>query len=182
MGFIVHLELVSTTNQICICYELASSLGLYFLFLLFFFLFLFILPFVIISEVKNFLRPIFKIKGEAISIQGSHQLHHETSMMCTSLHFESFLIVMPVFTNKRRDLEWKQGGFAITWILSFRDYFKINWTTFCHLLSLKLHCNTFHFNPTQLPSFKNRLLCLLSFQCNKRLIPMYPLNCRLHHP
>lgn len=86
----------------------------YFGFLFFFFLSL--LPPVIDSGVEDFLvKLFFKIKAEAISIQGSHQLHHETPMMCMSLHFESFSIVMPVFTNKKRDSEWKWGGFGSIW-------------------------------------------------------------------
>lgn len=59
----------SVINPLCICYELAST------FVLFYFsvdFLKFISPFVVISGVKDFLRSIFKIKSEAISIQGFH--------------------------------------------------------------------------------------------------------------
>lgn len=104
MGFIVHPEQMSSANNV---YVMNLTVGLVS------FLFLSFLPPVIDSGVEDFLvKLFFKSKAEAISIQGLHRLHHEAPMMCTSLHFESFSIVMPVFTNKNRDSEWKQAGFG----------------------------------------------------------------------
>lgn len=110
MGFIVHLEQVSSANNVYVMNLIVVWVSFLF------FSFLSFLPPVINSGVEDFLvKLFFKIKAEAISIQGSHQLHHETPMMCMSLHFESFSIVMPVFTNKKRDSEWKSGGFGSIW-------------------------------------------------------------------
>lgn len=103
-----------------ICYEFDSNFGF------FFFSFLSFLPPVIDSGVEDFLvKLFFKSKAEAISIQGLHQLHHETPMMCTLLHFESFSIVMPVFTNKKRPSEWKKAGFGSIWSLCYRVFLSV---------------------------------------------------------
>lgn len=80
----------------------------------------------LIVELKIFLLNYFlKAKLKQYPFRDSIKLHHETPMMCTLLHFESFSIVMPVFTNKKRPSEWKKAGFGSIWSLCYRVFLSV---------------------------------------------------------
>lgn len=113
----------SVINPLCICYELASSLDLFSFCCFPFCSFCHLWSLV---ELRFFLGQFLKSKVKQYPFRDfiicimKHQwcVHHSI--------LSPFLIVMPVFTNKRRDLEWKQGAFAVTSLLFNRG---------CHFFS-----------------------------------------------